>query len=806
MAKMNKISSFQTFSEVREAENADKLQQENQAKRLELTERIGKILDEMEITSFEDLDEEVRDQLVEKTFGLVKEGDKTKVSKKEIKMHLDMFQAGDIDGNDLSQAISAIIFGEVKGPGMESKDSEQVSEATVVMDAINPDDKDFLKFLKKNKVKVIDTVKSGPSGHPEITMQGKRKDLEAVLADGELGWDDPGLAEFIEESINISEAVIVTGRRDAKKVLTAYTKFFQKYPALADRRFAGLHLGAIKSLMVSALTDANFHRESAACGKSIKGAKLQPVFIKPMELNKTEIKIPVGKVASILDDNASLISGAAGFSGLGIAEGTALYLDSLKYVKEAEAVIACFNSTFESEVTDVTEGNAFLGARAKAIEEDAEEFEFNGKKYPVIKESEEVTESAEPKCNNKKGHLYKQIDKDGTVECVHCGLRNSLSESEVNEAKSFKNTEDFEAFLKEIDAMPERAVRKIMGKEYIDTPGFYEDEKDDYDDVIDFMISNMGADIYHQLEQWWENNVQESAVTEAKFVKDFDKDVLDAETKADITTYYPSAKFFIGKSTHFFGELDKNLFFKAYYKDYVKKAGGKIDGDFKIVMIYSEKGRNFVPLFTREVTESVVTEAKINSDEEFKEYATTVLQKAFGEDYDEAKANEVIDGILAKVDGDYGAAVGMLTSSLGESVVTEKTYNKKSLMKAMKADDGMIQLGNGQEYVIYAYGNGNDDNDNMWGDKSIFALDQDGEEHEIEYSDIVSYNEANADGTISDDEDEKREELLNRVKEQMEELLASAEFDAKEIGGSFRSPGIMFDIRKQLDKQVKKFK
>ncbi|MDC0008898.1 hypothetical protein OAE73_00895, partial [bacterium] len=66
-------------------------------------------------------------------------------------------------------------------------------EATVVMDAVNPDDKDFLKFLKKNKVKVIDTVKSGPTGHPEITMQGKRKDLEIVLADGEYGWDDPGL-------------------------------------------------------------------------------------------------------------------------------------------------------------------------------------------------------------------------------------------------------------------------------------------------------------------------------------------------------------------------------------------------------------------------------------------------------------------------------------------------------------------------------------------------------------------------------------------------------------------------------------
>jgi len=91
-----------------------------------------------------------------------------------------------------------------------------------------------------------------------------------------------------------------------------------------------------------------------------------------------------------------------------------------------------------------------------------------------------------------------------------------LMESMVIEAKGFKNDEDFEEFLKEIDAMPERAVRKIMGKEYIDTPGFYEDEKDDYDDVIDFMISNMGANIYHQLEQWWELNVMKPGLRESK--------------------------------------------------------------------------------------------------------------------------------------------------------------------------------------------------------------------------------------------------------------------------------------------------
>ena len=63
--------------------------------------------------------------------------------------------------------------------------------------------------------------------------------------------------------------------------------------------------------------------------------------------------------------------------------------------------------------------------------------------------------------------------------------------------------------------------------------------------------------------------------------------------------------------------------------------------------------------------ESVVNEAEVNSDEEFNEYGMTVLQKAFGEEFDEAKAKKVIDGILAKSKGDYGTAVGMLTSSLG---------------------------------------------------------------------------------------------------------------------------------------------
>ena len=67
----------------------------------------------------------------------------------------------------------------------------------------------------------------------------------------------------------------------------------------------------------------------------------------------------------------------------------------------------------------------------------------------------------------------------------------------------------------------------------------------------------------------------------------------------------------------------------------------------------------------------------------------------------------------------------------------EEKYTKKSLLKKLgDADDAMIQTGNGKEYIIYNPDSNNDDNAAMWHDKSVFAVDQDGEEHEISYKDI----------------------------------------------------------------------
>lgn len=63
-----------------------------------------------------------------------------------------------------------------------------------------------------------------------------------------------------------------------------------------------------------------------------------------------------------------------------------------------------------------------------------------------------------------------------------------------------------------------------------------------------------------------------------------------------------------------------------------------------------------------------INEGDIKDEDGFREYAETILKKAHPDDYDEDKAKKTIDGIIKKYakDGkDWGAAIGVLTSSLG---------------------------------------------------------------------------------------------------------------------------------------------
>lgn len=59
-----------------------------------------------------------------------------------------------------------------------------------------------------------------------------------------------------------------------------------------------------------------------------------------------------------------------------------------------------------------------------------------------------------------------------------------------------------------------------------------------------------------------------------------------------------------------------------------------------------------------------IKESNVSSDSEFKEYVDSVLKAAFGDDFDQNKADKTAEGILKDADGDYGKAVGILQGSL----------------------------------------------------------------------------------------------------------------------------------------------
>ncbi len=73
MAQVNKISSFKSFTEIKNQETTMKLREENNAKRQETVGKIGAILDEMGLTSLSELDEDKKQALISKMFGNVSE-------------------------------------------------------------------------------------------------------------------------------------------------------------------------------------------------------------------------------------------------------------------------------------------------------------------------------------------------------------------------------------------------------------------------------------------------------------------------------------------------------------------------------------------------------------------------------------------------------------------------------------------------------------------------------------------------------------------------------------------------------------
>tara|TARA_R110000744_G_scaffold98351_5_gene190009 strand:+ start:4798 stop:6612 length:1815 start_codon:yes stop_codon:yes gene_type:complete len=384
----------------------------------------------------------------------------------------------------------------------------------------------------------------------------------------------------------VNEAIKVEYKRDAKKVVTQYKKIFYKLlPDLGAMSTSSI-LGCVKYICQEALGDANFHREAEPTAKKIKG-KIEALEIKMPGLGGHFVKIGSTTIKSILDKHYSDIANAAGWSGIGIAEGTALFLEELKQEQMGQDVLDAFNAIYAANESVVNEASSDLKVGDSGVD-------YN----------------------------------DNVVEIIAIGRFAKIAKMFKKETKEDAEDYGIEELTVNTDYYLTKNIESPEGN------------------VGDYSIYPVRYDMANY---WGLDPLKESVVNEAKFKKgqnikskvdsdDFNGDVYDRTNEVDGS------------------EILKNSSFEIYEigKDEVVLWS---DADQVEYSIDPDDLKNFVK-------ESVVNEAEIKSEEDFKEYAYGILKKAFGEEFDQAKADEVVDGILSKSDGDYGKAAGILQSSL----------------------------------------------------------------------------------------------------------------------------------------------
>lgn len=708
---MNKIQSFKTFSQIKEEEKNQQLQEETKSKREQLVTKIAETLVEMDITSFDELSEEEKKTLVAKLFNEESKVKDTKTSDKDIEEGNDFIHAAakaKADGKDEFEFNGKKYKVTLKADtGLKESYQLLITEAT------------RWQFGKIDKRGNITSTYVHYDGYPDAVIPNLNsydsKGVDKVLKDAEMGGMST-LSENPKQNKYYNDSKTSTLDSGDVKNIRKYLKHVSneagaEYVYLYDERdgqwygadvFTDKKLKPVEQLDESAINEATDKKtlELIHTGLGKPKAMPNPVNIyrkwesikKKYKLNddalgdyfNTYFKKEYDMARKFYMSNESVVTEGNDFGGPGLIvvgktrkdndlidqateesgfygiyntqedywffpeKGDQATIDKLeneletifikkganvRYEAQYESVVtegvskiacldcdevntekawkknkgfcpSCKTSTqgvAESVTESFTDPLEGFPQSYKDLLNKLQKSNDRSERYMLInkmnvirkklnlkplKNESVVTEGKDDfmarygsaNINLKKGYkhhteeeLNDLYDKLGDlVKTLRVKDVTLVFESEVSEAKGFKNTKDFEAFLKEIDSMSEAQIKKIMGKDYIDTPGFYEDEKDDYEDVIDFMMSNMGREEFNELKDWWESNVQES----------------------------------------------------------------------------------------------VVNEAEIKSDDEFKEYAFTVLQKAFGNDFDESKAEEVVDGLISKYSGDYGAMVGALQSSL----------------------------------------------------------------------------------------------------------------------------------------------
>lgn len=187
----------------------------------------------------------------------------------------------------------------------------------------------------------------------------------------------------VVESVN--EAVAISGKRTAKKLALRLTRLFDnKLTALKADKVT--MLGFLKELYFSAMEDANFSREAGASMSKIKG-KISPVEVKVAGLDNESIRVSAKTVKMMVDKYYSDMANAGDWSGIGITEGFAMYLDQIGESAMAQALLDSFNAQFEGEEKRVSRTEKLYELSQKNVKEDRAE-EIEDEKMEMANEAE----------------------------------------------------------------------------------------------------------------------------------------------------------------------------------------------------------------------------------------------------------------------------------------------------------------------------------------------------------------------------------------------------------------------------------
>lgn len=606
MAQVNKISSFKSFTEIKNQETTMKLREENNAKRQETVGKIGAILDEMGLTSLSELDEDKKQALISKMFGNVSEDEAEDIEDEINKLG----EPKKLEDEKLEEG-NAFIFAASKAR-QEGKSEFEFNgkkyKVTLKKDTGLKEGNAFGDAVKKAK----------EDGETEFEFDGKTYKVE----ESSVNEGKHGMAKKLLKGIVDGDSTEAEGIKLSKDLADHYLYWINTSPYGKKNENLPLYM----------LIDASFNWGiERGLPKELK-AELDALKDSVKKNESVESIDEARSIAKIQNDWSKLTTSMqATAQNWKATEGSAKEM-LLGKLKEMTAQKKALEAELDATIAD----------KDKDLELAVSEAFYRLPKDVIGNDLYFVSQNLT--------NLYNRVASGNDLDpAIIDGMIKKLEKIK----KSVKKFNDKEEVL---GTVYEGAVKQFDA---------------DFNDMVKNIKSGYGWIDPEYVADTWENS----------------SDSIDFElVKGEIYKRLIAAKLL------------------AYADDEDEESAGQYIKSLKELGIKESV----------EVNETEVNEAEIKSDDEFKEYAMSVLKKAFGADFDEAKGEEVANGILKKCDGDYGACVGMLTSSLGESVVVEG-FDAKYWEDYHNDDSGKLENPNNiqiQQEVEACAEEWNDNNEN----------------------------------------------------------------------------------------------